>query len=550
MADDKPAKKTEEQQKELDEAVKDLNAVIGKNRPKNVVDGTTAGVGNIVGGAVGAVGVVVLMPTLGLAVGTKQGGILGGILGVTGGVVVGAVGAVGVATVGLFSGVGKMVRGVIATPQAMIAPMQGKWWNENEGKWIKTNLPKDYEKIKDLPEDDVDILGDATKEVEEAAAASVTATSEVNDMYYYDVLDVGPEAEPSAIKRKYYVLARKYHPDKVGKDDKEAADKFKDIAEAYQVLSDPDLRKQYDKEGRDGLSADKTGIAQTAPTLDPAMLFAFLFGSDQFSDFIGRLAAATSASIGDSPKISPGQARELQSRRVLRLAVKLAERLSTWTDSADDEAKEACKIAWKTEAEELSMASFGIQLVRLIGQAYSLCAVQFLGSVESGVGMPSISKWAKSKGAKFEEKRKDRKLNMQKLTAGFEMMGKQSEIAKKISKAETEEEKLELQQMLEEAMSHTLLKILWTTTAVDITSTIHETAQLALFDLAVDKETRKSRGKGLKELGDIFMECPEPPMAEGEEEKDARKLNEEAAFAAMLETIKRKEEAANSVTTA
>mmetsp|Transcript_13530 Transcript_13530/g.14829 ORF Transcript_13530/g.14829 Transcript_13530/m.14829 type:complete len:397 (+) Transcript_13530:2-1192(+) len=396
----------------------------------------------------------------------------------------------------------------------------------------------------------MDILGDATKEADEAVAASVTATSEVKDTYYYDILDVGPAAEQSAIKRKYYVLARKYHPDKVGKDDKEAADKFKDIAEAYQVLSDPDLRKQYDKEGREGLSADKTGIAQTAPTLNPAMLFAFLFGSDRFSDFIGRLATSTSASIGDSSEISPGQARELQSRRVLRLAVKLAERLSTWTNATDDEAKEACKTAWKTEAEELSTASFGIQLVHLIGQAYSLCAVQFLGSTEAGIGMPSISKWAKSKGAKFEEKRKNRKLNMEKLTAGFEMMGKQSEVAKQISEAETEEEKLELQQKLEEAASHTLLKILWTTTAVDITATIHETVQLVLFDQAVDKDSRKARGRGLKELGDIFMECPEPPMAEGEEEKDARTLYEEAAFAAMLETIKRKEEAANSTTTA
>lgn len=65
------------------------------------------------------------------------------------------------------------------------------------------------------------------------------------------------------------------------------------MAEAYQVLSDPELRKQYDKEGRKGLSADKTEVAQDVPKIDAAILFAFLFGSDKFHDYVGRLATAT-----------------------------------------------------------------------------------------------------------------------------------------------------------------------------------------------------------------------------------------------------------------
>ena len=90
-------------------------------------------------------------------------------------------------------------------------------------------------------------------------------------------------------------MARKYHPDKVAKDDKEAADKFKDIAEAYQVLSDPELRAKYNKEGKDGLSADRTDVADSPNQADPAILFAFLFCSDKFGDYVGRLAMATSA---------------------------------------------------------------------------------------------------------------------------------------------------------------------------------------------------------------------------------------------------------------
>ena len=145
---------------------------------------------------------------------------------------------------GALSGVGQIVRGIVATPEAMLAPRQGKWWNELERKWTKTVLPDDFkEYVEGKPEDDSDLLGDIQEEVE---ASAMLSTEEVKETYYYDILEVGPQAEPSVIKRRYYVLARKYHPDKVDKDDKddkESGDKFKDIAEAYQVLSDPDLRK-------------------------------------------------------------------------------------------------------------------------------------------------------------------------------------------------------------------------------------------------------------------------------------------------------------------
>jgi DnaJ-class molecular chaperone len=182
---------------------------------------------------------------------------------------------------------------------------------------------------------------------------------------YYDVLEVSPQADPSAIKRRYYVLARKYHPDRVDKDDTEAAEKFKDIAEAYQVLSDPELRVKYDKNGRAGLSADKmSGAEDVSAKVDAATLFAFLFGSDKFHEYVGRLAVATSASIGDSPKVSLAVGRQLQSRRVLRLALTLAAKLEKWIEGDFD----YCKTLWKTEAVALASASYGLELIHLLGK--------------------------------------------------------------------------------------------------------------------------------------------------------------------------------------
>jgi len=65
---------------------------------------------------------------------------------------------------------------------------------------------------------------------------------------YYDILGVGKTATEDDIKRAYRKLAHKYHPDKSGGDES----KFKEINEAYQVLSDKGKRAQYDRFGTAG----------------------------------------------------------------------------------------------------------------------------------------------------------------------------------------------------------------------------------------------------------------------------------------------------------
>lgn len=65
---------------------------------------------------------------------------------------------------------------------------------------------------------------------------------------YYKILGVNKTADDKEIKKAYRKLARQYHPDK-NPDDKAAEDKFKDVAEAYEVLSDAEKRQKYDQFG-------------------------------------------------------------------------------------------------------------------------------------------------------------------------------------------------------------------------------------------------------------------------------------------------------------
>tara|TARA_R110000796_G_scaffold252137_1_gene385299 strand:- start:5704 stop:6744 length:1041 start_codon:yes stop_codon:yes gene_type:complete len=87
----------------------------------------------------------------------------------------------------------------------------------------------------------------------------------------YKILEVDNNADESTIKKAYRTMAKKYHPDK-NPDNEEAEQKFKDVAEAYEVLSDPNKRARYDSMGYDNYNAGpNTGHA------NPSDMFSELF---------------------------------------------------------------------------------------------------------------------------------------------------------------------------------------------------------------------------------------------------------------------------------
>lgn len=77
---------------------------------------------------------------------------------------------------------------------------------------------------------------------------------------YYEVLGINKNADDKAIKKAYRKLAKKYHPD-INPGDTNAEEKFKEVTEAYEILSDPEKRKLYDRFGH--AAFDGTGGAQS-----------------------------------------------------------------------------------------------------------------------------------------------------------------------------------------------------------------------------------------------------------------------------------------------
>jgi len=89
----------------------------------------------------------------------------------------------------------------------------------------------------------------------------------MQDLSYYEILEVSQNADKTTIKKAYRAMAKKYHPDK-NPGDKEAEHKFKLCNEAYQCLSDDQQRSIYDRYGKEGLQGMGGGSSRSSSGFD------------------------------------------------------------------------------------------------------------------------------------------------------------------------------------------------------------------------------------------------------------------------------------------
>ena len=141
---------------------------------------------------------------------------------------------------------------------------------------------------------------------------------------YYAILGVSRGADEAALKKAYRTQCRKWHPDKNGDNLKVAEEKFKEIAEAYDVLSNPEKKKIYDQFGEEGLKggipAGGGGGGGGGPGMGPGYSYTFTSGADQeellknlfgdggnpFSAFLGGMGGGRGGGASFRTSSQPG----------------------------------------------------------------------------------------------------------------------------------------------------------------------------------------------------------------------------------------------------
>jgi len=160
---------------------------------------------------------------------------------------------------------------------------------------------------------------------------------------YYDILGVSKGASAEEIKRAYRKMAHQHHPDKQSGGN---ADKFKEVNEAYQVLSEPEKRKQYDTYGQTFEQAQRQGGG------------GFNYqGGNPFGDFSGFGQGGVEFDLGDIFGDIFGGQRERSTRRnrgvdlEMEIAVKFEEAVFGVTKNVTLEKQDSCKACKGSGAE-------------------------------------------------------------------------------------------------------------------------------------------------------------------------------------------------------
>jgi len=434
---------------------------------------------------------------------TYENGFCGCVSGSVGGVLGGAFFLVG----GFVCGCVQLGRGIIATPRAIMSMLEGKDWDENSHEWVFYNLPHEAEMLEKMDlKDFVWRLGSKAStpapntlalEVYEGPPTNRTASG-VRETALYDVLGVQPSASHSEIKKQYYRLARQLHPDK-NPGDELAKKRFQEVSDAYQVLSDDDLRAKYDDQGKEAIGQQ--------PQMDATTFYTLLFGSEKFEPLIGQMLLLTSMTLEEDTEVEAagGNKLDLQNflmrKRQVTCAVNLRELVEPFVSGAADEA--AFRASMKVYGTDLVSVPIGAALLRCIGKAYEYRASQALssGNVSGGLGERIYACGAQVYHAGHT------------ISTHVSAASAVLNLVQNISTTQEEESGEEDLALDPEAMGQ-VARLIWTSSIIEIEDLLKQVCFKLTRDTSIKKEDRRKRAKALAIIGEVFSELGSP-LADG-----------------------------------
>lgn len=354
---------TDMDDEEAEEILRDAASAFGElfsvHPPRDAFAGVWSGVKCILSGAFLGIAGVIMQPI--------QGARTDGVIGCFKGVFTGLFTGLFFSLTGLSTGMFQAVRGVAATPRAICMVGKGYRWDGAKYCWeepLKYSLPDEASRV--FPKG-----VDATEESDDdGLPEGPSARRRVADTYLYDQLCVSPNASQRDIRRAYFQQSRRWHPDKSQEPD--AKEKFQAISEAYQVLSEPTRRRDYDAKGHKGQDG--------AEFVDAKVFFSVLLGADALEPFLGRLRIADFfgedlLGLDEDEDLSANVASERrkhrrdrtdsrQTRREVKLAISLVDRVAPFVEGdvgffADKIAAEVEPILRKDPTLERFIAEIG-----------------------------------------------------------------------------------------------------------------------------------------------------------------------------------------------
>lgn len=246
--------------------------------PCSLIDGFTNGIYNISSGTFLGLASLIIGPYILYKENGKKGIIQG--------LFAGSAGFICMPILGILMGTQQIVKGIVNTPKSIYSKYNGKIWNSENNEWINYNL-KDETKYYSISIEDFKNTFNTDQTINESKK---NINNIVKDDKLYKILEIDTNANGKEIKKAYYKLAKKYHPDK--NKNSSNTNKFKDIAKAYQILGNNELKKKYDKYGLESL--------KNKEILNSKKLYTLLIGNENLYIYTGELLVTLLLNLDDN----------------------------------------------------------------------------------------------------------------------------------------------------------------------------------------------------------------------------------------------------------